>query len=82
MITAQGQRDAHPPPEATKWSLSQTKEKAHQMQILLGNIKIFISDYLPLHNLKQKSVMHRYKTPHPLPRKNHDIQKTEDIHPL
>lgn len=67
MVTAQVQRGAHPPPEATSWSSGQTKEKVHKMQILLGKITLFISQYLPLHNLKQKSLMHSYKTPPPPP---------------
>lgn len=78
MVTAQVQRDAHSPPEAASWSLSQTKEKAHKMQILLGKIMLFICQYLPLHNFKQKRFIL-----HPSPGSTRTFrQRTEDIHPL
>ncbi|KAM4781861.1 uncharacterized protein ACIQIH_007895 isoform 2-T3 [Cyanocitta cristata] len=41
MVTAQEQRGVHPPPEATSWPLSHTKEKAHKKQILLGSTRTF-----------------------------------------
>lgn len=48
VVTAQVQRGAQPPPEATSWPLSHTKEKAHKKQILLGKVMLFIMPMSPL----------------------------------
>lgn len=73
-VTAKVKRGANPTAEAKSWSLSQTKEKARTIHILLSKIMFLYANISPCTTLNKKVLCWGIKLPHPLPRKYHNIQ--------